>query len=147
MQHPAFAPGGCGNGESNGCTLSGACPQVPGGLRQRLSVVRKPTQAKEEAMFGAIGESAVHQIPRGGGFISGTEQDVVVQKAEQVIHARPVENSGDSGKPKADSQDEDNLTSRNRLEEGGKITVETYDETGNVVKVTPPGYMPLGKIA
>jgi hypothetical protein len=98
-------------------------------------------------MFGVIGESAVHQIPRGGGFSSGTEQDVVVQKAEQIIQARPVENSGDSGKPKADSQAEDNLTNRNRLEEGGKITIETYDETGNVVKVTPPGYLPFGKIA
>lgn len=91
-------------------------------------------------MFGAIGESAVHQIPRGGGFISGTEQDVVVQKAEQIIQARPVENSGDSGKPKADSQDEDTLTNRNRLEDG-KIIVETYDKDGTLVKLTPPGYV------
>ena len=68
-------------------------------------------------MFGAIGESAVHQIPRGGGFSSGTEQDVVVQKAEQIRQARPVENSGDSGKPKADSQDEETLKNHNRLEE------------------------------
>ena len=98
-------------------------------------------------MFGAIGESAVHQIPRVGGFSSGTEQDVVVQKAEQVIQARPVENSGDSGKPKADSQSEDTLTRHNRLEEGGKIIIETYDETGNMVKVTPPGYLPLSEIA
>jgi len=97
-------------------------------------------------MFGAIGESAVHQIPRGGGFSSGTEQDVVVQKAEQVREARPVENSGDSGKPKADSQGDENLTNRNRLEEGGKIIVETYDQDGTLVKVTPPGYV-LGETA
>lgn len=97
-------------------------------------------------MFGAIGESAVHQIPRGGGFSSGTEQDVVVQKAEQIIQARPVENSGDSGKPKADSPDEENLTNHNKLEEGGKIIVETYDKDGTLVKVTPPGYV-LGETA
>jgi len=97
-------------------------------------------------MFGAIGESAVHQIPRGGGFSSGTEQDVVVQKAEQIIQARPVENSGDSGKPKTDSQDEENLTNHNKLEEGGKIIVETYDKDGTLVKVTPPGYV-LGETA
>ena len=97
-------------------------------------------------MFGAIGESAVHQIPRGGGFSSGTEQDVAVQKAEQIIQARPVENSGDSGKPKAGNQNEDTLTNHNRLEEGGKITVETYDKDGTLVKITPPGYV-LGETA
>jgi len=94
-------------------------------------------------MFGAIGESAVHQIPRGVGYSSGTEQDAVVQKAEQVIQARPVENSGDSGKPKADSQGDDALTSRNRLEDG-KIIVDTYDGDGQLVKVSPPGYLPPG---
>ena len=97
-------------------------------------------------MFGAIGESAVHQIPRGVGYSSGTEQDAVVQKAEQVIQARPVENSGDSGKPKADSQGEETLTNHNRLEEGGKIIVETHDKDGTLVKVTPPGYV-LGETA
>ena len=97
-------------------------------------------------MFGAIGESAVHQIPRGVGYSSGTEQDAVVQKAEQVIHARPVENSGDSGKPKADSQGDDTLTSRNRLEDG-KIIVDTYDGEGQVVKVSRPGILPHGKKA
>jgi hypothetical protein len=147
MQHPAFAPSGCGNGESNGCTPFGACPQVPDGLRQRLSVVRKPTQAKEESMFGAIGESAVHQIPRGGGFSSGTEQEVVVQKAGQIIQARPVENLGDSGKSKADKQDEDTLQSHTKFEDDGKIVIEKYDEAGKLVKITPPGYLPLSKIA
>jgi len=95
-------------------------------------------------MFGAIGESAVHQIPRGGGFISGTEQDVVVQKAEQIIQARPVENSGDAGKPKAGSQGEDTLESHTRLEEDGKIVVDTYDADGQLVKMSPPGYLPPG---
>jgi len=95
-------------------------------------------------MFGAIGESAVHQIPREIGFGSGTEQDAVVQKAEQVIHARPVENSGDSGKPKADSQSENTLTSRNRLEDG-KIVIEKYDKTGKLVKLNPPGFLPPGE--
>jgi hypothetical protein len=94
-------------------------------------------------MFGAIGESAVHQIPRGGGFISGTEQDVVVQKAEQIIQARPVENSGDTGKAKADSQGEETLESHNRLEDG-KIIVDTYDADGQLVKISPPGYLPPG---
>jgi hypothetical protein len=95
-------------------------------------------------MFGAIGESAVHQIPRGVGYSSGTEQDAVVQKAEQVIKARPVENSGDSGKPKANSQGEDTLTSRNRLEDG-KIIIEKYDQTGKLVKLNPPGFLPPGE--
>ncbi len=95
-------------------------------------------------MFGAIGESAVHQIPREIGFGSGTEQDAVVQKAEQVIHARPVENSGDSGKPKADSKGDNTLTSRNRLEDG-KIIIEKYDKTGKLVKLNPPGFLPPGE--
>jgi hypothetical protein len=97
-------------------------------------------------MFGAIGESAVHQIPRGGGFSSGTEQEVVVQKAEQTRQARPVENSGDSEKSKADGQDDGTLKNRTRLD-GGKIIIEKYNEAGKLVKVTPPGYLPFGKIA
>jgi len=94
-------------------------------------------------MFGAIGESAVHQIPRGVGYSSGTEQDVVVQKAEQIMQARPVENSGDSGKPKANSQGEENLEHRTSLEDG-KIIVKTYDGGGQLIKVSPPGYLPPG---
>jgi hypothetical protein len=97
-------------------------------------------------MFGAIGESAVHQIPRGAGFISGTEQDVMVQKAEQIIQARPVENSGDTGKPKANSQGEENLEHRTELEDG-KILVKTYDGGGQLVKISPPGYLPPGTMA
>jgi len=78
-----------------------------------------------------------------GGFSSGTEQDVVVQKAEQTIQARPVENAGDSGKPKANSQDKEDLEHRTSLE-GGKIIVKTYDGGGQLIKVSPPGYLPPG---
>ena len=48
--------------------------------------------------------------------------------------------------PKADSQDDGTLKNRTRLD-GGKIIIEKYDEAGKLVKVTPPGYLPFGKIA
>jgi len=96
-------------------------------------------------MFDSIGDAAVQQMPRTGTFDSGTEKDVIVQKAERLREARPVEKSNDGEKAKLQSSEE-NGRNRTRLEDG-KILIEKYDEDGKLIKLTPPGYLPFGKIA
>ena len=85
-------------------------------------------------------------MPRTGTYSSGTEKDVAVHKAEQVREARPVEKSNEGEKANLEGSGGDNIHSRNRLEDG-KIIVEKYDESGRLVKRTPPGYLPLGEMA
>jgi hypothetical protein len=38
------------------------------------------------------------------------------------------------------------MKTRNNFEEG-QLVVEQYDEDGNLVKKTPPGYLPFGEMA
>lgn len=97
-------------------------------------------------MFDVIGDAAAQQMPRTGTYVSGTEKDVAVHKAEQVRESRPVEKSNEGEKAKLEGSGDDNTHSRNRLEDG-KIIVEKYDESGRLVKRTPPGYLPLGEMA
>ena len=97
-------------------------------------------------MFDVIGDAAAQQIPRTGAFGSGTEKDVAVHKAEQVREARPVEKSNEGEKANLESSRDEDIQSRNRLEDG-KIIVEKYDEAGRLVKRTPPGYLPLSEVA
>ncbi len=97
-------------------------------------------------MFEVVGEAAAPQMPRTGSFGTGTEKDVIAQRAERTREARPVENTADGEKPRvADRRDQTEQT-RTRLEEG-KIILEKYDGDGKLVKRTPPGYLPFGEIA
>jgi hypothetical protein len=41
-------------------------------------------------------------------------------------------------------QNQANMKTRNSIE-NGKLVVEKYDEDGNLVKKTPPGYLPIGE--
>jgi hypothetical protein len=97
-------------------------------------------------MFDVISDAAAQQMPRTGIFGSGTEKDVVAQKAGRVREARPVEKSNEGEKAKLKSSGDETTRSRNRLEDG-KIIVEKYDEDGKLVKRDPPGYLPFGEIA
>jgi hypothetical protein len=97
-------------------------------------------------MFDVIGDAAVQQMPRMSIVGSGTEKDVIAQKAERVREARPVEKSNEGGKANLQGGGDENLHARNRLEDG-KIIVEKYDEDGKLVKRDPPGYLPFGEIA
>lgn len=97
-------------------------------------------------MFDVIGDAAVQQMPRTGTYESGMEKDVIAQKAERMREARPVEKSNDGEKSKLQSNSEKNTHNRTRLEDG-KILIEKYDEDGKLIKLTPPGYLPLGEIA
>ncbi|MCU0559002.1 MAG: hypothetical protein MUD16_02275 [Desulfobacterales bacterium] len=129
LAHAAgIQPAGCGTARRN--ASQGRQNAVPG-TERRIT------------MFEVIGETAVQQLPRGGGFSSGIETEGAVKKAEHIRQVRPVEHATESERPKPQGKGEEHLQTRNRLEDG-KIVVEKYDEDGKLVKKTPPGYLPLG---
>jgi hypothetical protein len=72
------------------------------------------------------------------------DKDLAVQKTDKVRKQRPVEKGDDGQKPEMNLQSQSNMKSRNILVDG-KLIVEKYDEDGNLVKKTPPGYLPIGE--
>lgn len=97
-------------------------------------------------MINAIGEATMQQFVRSN-YISETyDKDLEVQKANKVKEHRPIEKSDDGQKPEMDLKSEKEMQTRLNLEDG-QITVESYDDSGRLVKVSPPGYLPPGKTA
>ena len=94
-------------------------------------------------MFDIIGDAAAQQASRIGGYGGGAEKEVLVQKAERLREARPVEPSG-PGDPSKATRDDDSVHNRTRLE-AGQVIIEKYDDSGRLLKVTPPGYLPFGE--
>jgi hypothetical protein len=97
-------------------------------------------------MINAIGEATMQQFVRSN-YISETyDKDLEVQKADKVKKHRPIEKSDDGHKPEMDLKSEKETQTHNNLADG-QITVESYDDSGKLVKVSPPGYLPPGKTA
>ena len=97
-------------------------------------------------MLNAIGEATMQQFVRSN-YNSGTyDKDLEVQKAEKVKEQRPVEQTEDGHQSELNSKSEEELKARNSLKDG-QLVVEKYDESGRLIKVTPPGYLPPGERA
>jgi hypothetical protein len=73
-------------------------------------------------------------------------RDTRAQKVEAVREVRPVEDSSQSEKPRAEAETDEQTKTRNRIEDG-KVIVEKYDEDGRLVRRTPPGFLPFCEIA
>jgi nitrogen fixation protein FixH len=97
-------------------------------------------------MINAIGEATMQQFVRSNYNSETYDKDLEVQKTDKVKKHRPVEKSDDGQKPEMDLKSEQEMKTRNNLEDG-QITVESYDESGRLVKVSPPGYLPPGQMA
>ena len=97
-------------------------------------------------MINAIGEAALQQFVRTSYNAEIFDKHQEIQKSDKTKGHRPVEKSDDGQKAKTDFQSQDNMKSRNSLEDG-QIVVEKYDEDGKLVKKTPPGYLPFGEMA
>lgn len=95
-------------------------------------------------MINAIGEATIQQFVRTSYNAETFNKDLAVQKTDRVREQRPVAKGDDSQKPEMNLQSQANMKSRNRLVDG-KLIVEKYDEDGNLVKKTPPGYLPMGE--
>ncbi|MFC1578153.1 hypothetical protein ACFL36_03985 [Thermodesulfobacteriota bacterium] len=97
-------------------------------------------------MINAIGEATMQQFVRSNYNSETYDKDLEVQKASKVKEHRPIEKSDDGQKPEMDLKSEQEMQTRLNLEDG-QITVESYDDSGRLVKVSPPGYLPPGKTA
>ena len=97
-------------------------------------------------MINAIGEATMQQFVRSNYNSETYDKDLEVQKANKVKEHRPIEKSDDGQKPEMDLKSEQEMQTRLNLEDG-QITVESYDDSGRLIKVSPPGYLPPGKTA
>ena len=97
-------------------------------------------------MINAIGEATMQQIVRSSHNSETYDKDLEAQKTDKVKEHRPVEKSDDGQKPEMDLKSEEDVQTRTSLEDG-QITVESYDDSGRLVKVSPPGYLPPGQTA
>ena len=97
-------------------------------------------------MINAIGEATMQQIVRSNYNSETYDKDLEAQKTDKVKEHRPVEKSDDGQKPEMDLKSEEDVQTRTNLEDG-QITVESYDDSGRLVKVSPPGYLPPGQTA
>lgn len=97
-------------------------------------------------MINAIGEATMQQFVRSNYNSETYDKDLEMQKADKVKEHRPVEKSDDGHKPSMDMKSEEELKTRNSLEDG-QLVIERYDDDGKLVRVTPPGYLPPGAMA
>ncbi len=95
-------------------------------------------------MINAIGEATIQQFVRTSYNVETSDKDLAVQKTDKIRKQRPVEKGDDGQKAEMNLQSQGNMKSRNSFV-NGKLVVEKYDEDGNLVKRTPPGYLPIGE--
>jgi len=73
---------------------------------------------------------------------SGVNEQVrVVEQNAKAREVRPVEDAGDSSKPKAGMQDE--TTTETTVDDKNVIVFTRYDSEGREINRVPPGYAPL----
>ena len=100
---------------------------------------------KENIMINAIGEATIQQFVRTSYNAETIDKTQEVRKSDKVREQRPVEKGDDGQKTEMNLQSQANMKSRNSFVDG-KLIVEKYDEDGNLVKKTPPGYLPIGEM-
>jgi hypothetical protein len=96
-------------------------------------------------MINAIGEATMQQFVRTNFNAETYSKDLEVRKTDKIRARRPVEKSDDGQKPEMNFQTQENIRSRNNLEDG-QLVVEKYTEDGKLVKKIPPGYLPFGEM-
>ena len=95
-------------------------------------------------MLDAIGETSMQEAYCAGIHSSGQKKEVMESKPGQ--KARLVKMIGPVKSVQPEVGAEESTRNRTRLDDGN-IIIETYTESGKLVKITPPGYLPFGKIA
>lgn len=97
-------------------------------------------------MLEVIGEATGHERFRTGSYSSLAGKDVIVQEPEPMRKTQLVEMLKAGESANSDSGADEPTRNRTKLDDG-KIIIETYTEDGQLVKITPPGYLPFDKIA
>ena len=98
-------------------------------------------------MLHAIGEAAMQHTVRANYDSEMHNQDLAVKKSGEIREQRPVEKTDDSSKPKMSLKKDEETTRKNKMEDNGEIVVEEYNENGEIVRVTPPGYVMDAQLA
>ena len=91
-------------------------------------------------MLHAIGEAAMQHTVRTNYESEMQTQDLAVKKNDQIREKRPVEKTKDSQKSDLNLKQDEDTTRKNTFEDG-HIIVEEYNENGEIVRKTPPGYV------
>jgi hypothetical protein len=91
-------------------------------------------------MLPAIGDATMQHTVRANYDSEMQNQDLTVKKSEQIREHRHVEKTEDSSRSEMNLKQEQDTTRKNKMEENGEIIVEEYNENGEIVRKTPPGY-------
>ena len=97
-------------------------------------------------MLEVIGEATGQERFRTGSYSNLAGKDVIVQEPEPMRKTQLVEMLKAGESTNSDSGVDEPTRNRTKLDDG-KIIIETYTEDGQLVKITPPGYLPFDKIA
>ena len=97
-------------------------------------------------MLHAIGEAAMQQSLRANYDSEMYGQGIAVKKNDQVKGKRPVEKTEDSSKSEMGLKKEEDTKRKNAFEDG-TIIVEEYNENGEIIRKTPPGYVLSNEMA
>ena len=97
-------------------------------------------------MLHAIGEAAMQQSLRANYDSEMYGQSIAVKKSDQVKGKRPVEKTEDSSRSEMGLKKEEDTRRKNTFEDG-TIIVEEYNENGEIVRKTPPGYVLSNEMA
>lgn len=97
-------------------------------------------------MINAIGEATMQQFVRTNHNNDIVDKELVTQKTNKVTEKRSVEGSEDGQKAEMNLLSDEQMKSRNSIE-NGQLVIEKYDADGKLVKVTPPGFLPFGETA
>ena len=92
-------------------------------------------------MLPAIGEAAMQHTVRANYDSEMYDQQIAVKKSNQVKGKRPVEKTEDSSKSEMNLKKDEETIRKNKMEDNGEIIVEEYNENGEIVRKTPPGYV------
>ena len=76
--------------------------------------------------------------------IKPIEQDAAVLPAQILAVPKEVQADPKIGKS-APEIGEEWVHNKTRIEEG-QVMIEQYDESGKLLKITPPGYLPFGEV-
>jgi hypothetical protein len=97
-------------------------------------------------MLHAIGEATMQHTVRANYDSEMYDQQIAVKKSDQVKGKRPVEKTEDSSKSEMNLKKDEETTRKNTFEDGD-IIVEEYNENGEIVRKTPPGYVLSNEMA
>ena len=97
-------------------------------------------------MLEVIGEATGQERFPSGSYSRLARKEVITQEVEPMRETQLVEMLKAGESSNSDSGADEPTRNRTKLDDG-KIIIETYTEDGQLVKITPPGYLPFDKIA